>query len=280
MDTGRYINEAELNDICAYHEINPMFLNYLIKMVNYKIVIIGDDSGSMNRLTNLGDTRWDELCKFIHTVFSLTKFVENNPIDIYFLNRPSILNVKRMEDISMAFENRPKGYTPIVPVLKNILNQPLGDYEGRIIIIATDGEPTDEYNKVNIEQLKNTLTFERSGADYITFLACTDDKDCLKYLNKWDKEIINVDVVDDFISEREEVLLAQGEDFRFTYADYVVKIVMGCVIHELDILDENLHVKKETPRRSLKSLKSSSIEKQKVEINDNDVHKKRRCIIS
>ena len=118
----------------------------------------------------------------------------------------------------------------------------MDNLQGRIIIIATDGEPTDENNAVNINQLKNVLDKDRSPSDYVTFLACTDDDDAICYLNKWDKQMVHVDVIDDYYNEKREVLRAQGKNFSFTYGDYVVKTMLGAVISQLDKLDESSYV--------------------------------------
>lgn len=39
------------------------------------------------------------------------------------------------------------------------------------------------------------------------------------YLNNWDKKIPNLDVADDYRSEREEIHKAQGKDFPFSFGD-------------------------------------------------------------
>ncbi len=44
--------------------------------------------------------------------------------------------------------------------------------------------------------------------------------------NSWDKRMRNVDVVDDYHSEKKEVLAAQGSNFKFTFGDYIVKILV------------------------------------------------------
>jgi hypothetical protein len=41
----------------------------------------------------------------------------------------------------------------------------------------------------------------------------------MSYLNDWDKEIPNLDVVDDYKSERKEILKCQGKSFPFTFGD-------------------------------------------------------------
>lgn len=148
------------------------------------------------------------------------------------------MNVQRLEDIKTAFMSPPAGATPIVPILKTILKQQELIYEGRIIMIATDGEPTDERNYVNIPQLKQVLVKERAYNDYISFLACTDDDSAIAYLNKWDKDLPRLDVTDDYLNEKKEVLAAQGRNFSFTYGDYVVKTMLGSVVPEIDRLDE------------------------------------------
>lgn len=67
-----FINEDKFRYICNYYEISPYFANHLRKLIQFKIVIIADDSGSMNTLTDYNEPRWNELCKFITTVFSIT----------------------------------------------------------------------------------------------------------------------------------------------------------------------------------------------------------------
>jgi type IV secretory pathway VirB6-like protein len=39
------------------------------------------------------------------------------------------------------------------------------------------------------------------------------------YLNNWDKKIPNLDVADDYRSERQEILQVQGKDFPFSFGD-------------------------------------------------------------
>ena len=41
----------------------------------------------------------------------------------------------------------------------------------------------------------------------------------MSYLNNWDKIIPNLDVIDDYKSEREEVLACQGASFPFSFGD-------------------------------------------------------------
>lgn len=46
-----------------------------------------------------------------------------------------------------------------------------------------------------------------------------DDDDCMEYLNDWDKTIPNLDVVDDYKTEKKQVRDCQGKDFPFSFGD-------------------------------------------------------------
>lgn len=76
-----------------------------------------------------------------------------------------------------------------------------------MIIIATDGQPTDQFGSTDIDGLERVLKYERKEPEraLITFCACTDDDQAVGYLNKWDAKIPFVDVCDDYRSEREEI---------------------------------------------------------------------------
>jgi hypothetical protein len=235
----RFINENKFVDICRKYEISGLFSQHLRALINYKVVIIADDSGSMNTLTNYKEPRWNELCRFVETVFSVTEMVENSPLDVYFLNRTSVVGVQQLQQITDCFQAKPAGPTPIVPILRQVLSQSYDfSYRGRIIIICTDGEPTNEANKVDVGQLRHVMVNQRTTTDFVTFLACTDDDDAIGYLNRWDVEMPRVDVIDDYPNEKKEVQWAQGRGFSFTFGDYVVKTLMGSVTPSLDRLDE------------------------------------------
>ncbi len=48
----------------------------------------------------------------------------------------------------------------------------------------------------------------------------------------------NLDVIDDFRSEREEVMRKKGNGVRFSFGDYVVKSLIGSIDKSMDYLDE------------------------------------------
>ncbi|CAF3790997.1 unnamed protein product [Rotaria sp. Silwood1] len=189
---------AKFQQFIRRYEINTTFASKLRGLDGYEIVFICDDSGSMN--TELSD-----------------------------VSGPNNQSPTRCP-------------TPIVKILRKILKDKRNQIRERklLILLATDGEPTDDMGKPRIDELRQCLLRERIPTERIpvTIIACTDDKNSMSYLNDWDKVIPNLDVVDDYRSEKEEILACQGKSFPFSYGDYVVKILMGGIDSWFDDLDE------------------------------------------
>ena len=87
--------------------------------------------------------------------------------------------------------------------------------------------PTNAYGQTDIHVLENVLRNELRLGTYVTFLACTDDLQAMHYLSGWDRRIPNVDVIDDYHSERAEVHRTRGPNFPFSFGDYIVKSLLG-----------------------------------------------------
>ncbi len=87
--------------------------------------------------------------------------------------------------------------------------------------------PTNEHGETDVSTLEAVLRNERTPLTYMTFLACTDDLQAVNYLSHWDKSIPNLDVVDDFRSERADIQRARGPNFPFSFGDYIVKALLG-----------------------------------------------------
>lgn len=231
--------------LCQDNEISDFFAAKLRQLEGFDIVLIGDDSGSMRAPISQTNafappmTRWDELKSSVSLIVSLASILNEDGCDLFFLNRPPVLAVKDPSQIEASFASRPTGFTPITPVLNHILDVKLNSMHERnlLVIILTDGQPTDEAGNVNIMALEQLLIF-RPEAAFITFVACTDDLSVMSYLNSWDCGIARLDVVDDFVSERREILAAQGPLFHFSHGDYIVKLMLGSIDPSMDKLDE------------------------------------------
>ncbi|CAF3027656.1 unnamed protein product [Rotaria sp. Silwood2] len=226
---------AKFQQFIRRYEINTTFAAKLRGLDGYEIVFICDDSGSMN--TELSDvsgpynqspTRWDELKQTVSIVVDLASTLDPDGVDVYFLNRQPMYNVQSP--------------TPMVRVLRQVLKDKRNEIQERklLILLATDGAPTDDNGQPRVDELRKFLLQERKPTDRIpvTIIACTDDDECMSYLNNWDKDIPNLDVVDDYRNEKKEILACQGKSFPFSYGDYVVKILMGGVDSWFDELDE------------------------------------------
>ena len=288
MDAPFQPNDRRLDrfkEIVEKHQISYDFAFRLRALEGFEIVLILDDSSSMR--TPIMDpfrnnqspfeqlpTRWDELKQVVSVVVDLASTLNPDGVDIYFLNRPPLLHVTDSSELYGTFSRFPNGPTLLTRTLSYVLNAKRIRVHDRnlLILIATDGLPTDENGQDDIGNLERVLQYERfPSVDriHVTFLACTNDLQCVGYLNYLDKKIPNIDVLDDYQSERAEVLAMQGKRFPFTYGDYVVKLLMGSVDRWFDELDE-------------KKVKSSAADVKQREklLAKNMPGKKKGCTIS
>ncbi|CAF0868609.1 unnamed protein product [Brachionus calyciflorus] len=242
-------NERLTNFINKY-EVSQLFADKLMLLSNFKIVFIFDDSGSMNSTLsesplntgNFNATRWDELQYFSKISIELANIFNHNGTDIYFLNRPPARNIRSADELVTHFHDKPSGYTQLTPILNEVLNNNNRDMladKKLLIIIVTDGEPTDFNGRVDIKSFKEGLN-KRNNRTFTTIVSCTDDEETMKYLNNWDIIIPRLDVVDDYRSEKREVQNVQGKSFSFSFGDYVTKALLGSIDESIDNLDQNL----------------------------------------
>ena len=244
--------EQKFKSIIQKYEINTYFSQKLQILNSYKIVFVFDDSGSMNTILQdsplynktsaslINATRWDELKYFANISIEIASLFNTNGCDVYFLNRFHLSPIKNIKDsikLNQYFQDKPKGFTPLAQVFRRVLTDNVLGEKKLLIIIATDGEPTDMNGQVNISEFKKCLK-EKPKHVHTTIVACTDDDTSVSYLNKWDRKISNLDVVDDYRSERNEVLKASGKNYSFSFGDYVVKSLIGSINPKLDVLDE------------------------------------------
>lgn len=236
----------KLQHICMLHEINDLFASKLRQLEGFDIVIVADDSGSMNSPANsvgmnpygIRATRWDELKKTSGIIIDIASTMATHGVDVYFLNRPPVIGVISHEQLDSTFSVKPNGYTPIVPILQQIFNTSPKYEKKRLVILLTDGRPTDANGHENIPSFKNVLLYGRRHNDYVNIIACTDDDETMSYLNNWDIKIPRLDVIDDYGSEYLEIKRVQGSGFAFSYGDYVVKSMLGSIDKWFDSLDE------------------------------------------
>lgn len=257
MDQPIFRNEerlARFKEIVTRYDISYDYAFRLRALEGFEIVMILDDSSSMT--TPVIDrnqqgvspfaelpTRWDELKHIVSIVVDLAATLDPDGIDIFFLNRPPLLHVTDSTQLHEAFSRVPNGPTPITRALQDILTIKRSHILDRklLVLLATDGMPTDDRGQSDLAGLEKVLREGRQpfvDRVFITFIACTNDLQSVGYLNRFDKTIPNVDVLDDYQSERAEIVAVQGKSFPFSYGDYVVKVLMGSIDQWFDRLDE------------------------------------------
>lgn len=231
--------ELQLKFIMQKYEIMETMQSKIELLENIDVVIVADDSSSMETQTEHG-TRWSELLSFINICVEVVSCVNNKGLDIYFLNKSNILrNINKLSQIDYLKNTRPYGSTPLTKTLQKVFEEKKQS-EKLLVLVITDGEPTDELgNKGNAEKKKlKECLMKKSKNIFVNILACTTDDTVMNYLNNWDNEIDNFDVTDDFESEKKEIMDANGGDFEFTYGTYVLKTVIGSLDPSIDNMDE------------------------------------------
>jgi hypothetical protein len=162
-------------------------------------------------------------------------------VDLYFLNRPPILNVTDPSQVQVAFQSPPNGFTPLSKAFRYILSAKRATLAEKklLVLIFTDGQPTDDHGRTDIHTFLNDLGSKPKGV-HVQVVACTDDEQAVAYLNEIDGDVPDLDVCDDYLSEKKEVLEAQGKQFHFSLGDYVTKCLLGPIDPFFDSLDEKV----------------------------------------
>jgi hypothetical protein len=138
-----------------------------------------------------------------------------NGIDIYLLNNPHngeegpfiIPNIQTWQQLVPRL-GEPIGLTPIVKALRHANNQyqRMFDEQGLLTILITDGAPTDNSNNTEVA-IQNFYDFVKNRnkpeKNIINILTCLDEE--LQYLEKMDTKAKNVDVSDDYETEKAQV---------------------------------------------------------------------------
>lgn len=236
---------AKLEAVLARFEITIADANELVVLQDYEMVIIADDSGSMSRsaepaqMRQLGKpvkSRWGELCETIGEIVEIASCFDETGVDVYFLNRQPLLGVKHATDVGFttAFQAPPRGGTPLTETLQRVA-QKCGEEQNTLLFILTDGEPNGGKDPF-IKMVRDVVSRHRVR---IQIMACTSEEDEIGWLNDLDHQLGEVDVTDDFYSEKAEVMAA-GIAPRFTRGDWCMKAMLGPVSAKFDAWDERL----------------------------------------
>jgi hypothetical protein len=236
---------TRFHQLVKQNELRPHVANQLYDVLaSCEIVMLCDDSDSMNKaIAEEGtdpfalkrSTRWQELKKLAAIIIDFVTAINPNGLDIYFLNRPAIRNVTNIAGLQSTFNAPPNGGTPLIGALRQIYvdKSIIPTNKNLLIIVITDGEPTDGSR----EDLYWTLINKQPNV-HISFAECTDNAEDMEYLDQWDGRIKNFDNTDDYREELARVKMVQGQQFKFDFTDYVIKILLATFVRWYFNLDQ------------------------------------------
>mmetsp|Transcript_61689 Transcript_61689/g.156103 ORF Transcript_61689/g.156103 Transcript_61689/m.156103 type:complete len:288 (-) Transcript_61689:199-1062(-) len=233
----------KLQAVLDRFEISIAEANDLVVLEDYDIVVIADDSGSMQNAAQPSHmrtsgapikTRWDELKETISEIIEIASCFNPAGIDVHFLNRPTLPQVKHANDARFhaAFASQPSGRTPLTETLQRVAGQVCTE-RGVLLFILTDGEPNGGKRPFS-RTLKSLVSSMKLR---IQIMACTGDDEEVEWLNDLDCELTELDVTDDYHTERAQVLRT-GLAKRFTRGDWCMKAMLGPVSQKFDRWDE------------------------------------------
>lgn len=229
---------SPLDTWCKVHDVPKEVKEDLrfLKEQERLVYIIADDSSSMNSRDVKSDSgsarkRWTEACETLGEMCDLAMCVTKEDLSLVLLNDMEG-EIVRYTDVHSILDRlhavTPTNGTPLSLRLKSALDQ-IGDRPA-VIAIFTDGEPDDVQEFVHLLRGKPETVA-------VSIFACTDDESAVAWLNDLDHQIRGVDVMDDYHSERIEVLRRDPRK-SFTRGEYVAKGVLGSVFAKWDQLDE------------------------------------------
>jgi len=218
----------------------------LLVLRDYNVVLMIDDSNSMGLPAKRRSiwnplkpppTRWMELQEATFVLIELANCCSGSSVDVFFLNRGQIHNIKSADDarLSAAFDEEPGGGSPLTETLIQVSAHSRTD-KPTLLIVLTDGEPTGGFMPF-FEELHHVIG-QTDAIIKVQIMACTSDPNSIGWLNLLDREFEDVDVTDDYLSERSEVLKSRKVD-KFTRGDWLVKALLGPISSKFDQWNEN-----------------------------------------
>lgn len=257
------------------HGINPRYWAMLNVMKIFNFAFVIDNSGSMDleidnsELPRGKRRRYDELLFNSTRMLDICTMLDSDGIDVYTINSitsslpqekstnasfygSKFGNVKSVQDMEAIFAAAPDHSTPLSEAVRAAImdNKAVNTYSSKpkkplMLLVATDGEPN------NPTLLKEIIKGRNREEVFVTFLVCTDKDSDVEYLNDFDasrsqrsvrsggqNKIDGVEVIDDYRSERKEVLKKQGNKFGYSRGDHEARKICGPVFPMLDKIDE------------------------------------------
>ena len=243
-------------------EIPVGLVNRFAGLREYHLDIIVDDSGSMSAQdTGLSYSsggwpqlsRMEELKNRLRAMSRLLSLVADKGISFRKLSNydhpecisgnqsPESIELQLRQAIDQLY---PSSSTPLNSAVRRSFEEAQQKGRQTIAYVFTDGEPTDNALFETPEQsFKNTIQTIREQARPefypIALMACTDKEECIRWMNELDVRVRNVQVMDDYFSEKKEVYDHHGGFLPYTLGMYITAGLLGPIDQVLDNLDES-----------------------------------------
>lgn len=264
--TCQTINEEQdpaleaLSRLFDRFEIPIGVISKLFLLKSYDIRIVLDDSRSMKAIvgnmvfeseymqscrpgTVTNCSRWMEQEDRVHLLMEFLAHVPTGDLSITFLNRQHhalVLNrgVPAEEKLQLArqflrhaFQALPDGNTPINRVIASLIAAP----RPTMLYLFTDGEPND----ASPEAVARLIQCRPDPIGKpISLFPCTTDHQAVAWMDEVDGARY-VNTVDDYVTERKQVMDAQGSVFPYSKGFWIMCHLVGAICPEdLDRLDE------------------------------------------
>lgn len=239
MTTSESSTLELVQKILRQHDVSLAKPKEFLVLQQYDICLILDDSSSM-KLKAGSTTRWGELLNTCSQIVDLACCLDDDGIDVYFLNGGKISNVCSSQDtrLQAAFQRGPCRGTPLTETLEAALH----DHEGKkplLVIICSDGVPNGGVRK--LASLIQKSIKQSAGKIRYQLMACTDNDADVAWMDELDDAYNEVDATDDFMTERTQVLQA-GYFKKFERGDWVAKALLGAVSKKWNCLDDRAHL--------------------------------------
>lgn len=178
--------EQNLQRFLEKYEVNPRYGSLLHRLVDYHTVIVADDSASMASLANPDDdennahvTRWHELKAAMKIILEAHAALQSS-VDVIFVNRGRVRNVRSMEDIERMLRAPPSGPSELLRALHEIqdfyMNEEFLQDKNLILHILTDGHPTTDTAQEDTPSFEHWLVHRPLAPRVnISLVLCTDD---------------------------------------------------------------------------------------------------------
>lgn len=222
--------KKKLDKVLNNYDIGVTSRDKIYRLAKFDIVLVVDDSKSMKSLVEPGKSRWQEAMEYAKPIIEIGTAIDSDGIDIIFLNGGQKKGVTTYS--KSLFPTKMTKGTPLGKATQRAFSKK-GD-KPLLVIVLTDGSPTD----MSDDEYKNLIR-HRDGANiFMTFVACTNNRKKIEFLNGIDIEDCTLDVIDDYHNEYLEVIEVQGKNFDYSFEDHIIRLLLGPVYPEFDKLDE------------------------------------------